>query len=128
MVVLALALAMQSEPPPFIQYLEEAEALGRATYLAGACAGLGIIEFDRQAVEDLVDDFERRSIIAKTNGGLLNSAIERGIAVEKEAVARMTDLGPDDGSERRRRREAQAVEYFGDGCADLTLDLSLIHI
>lgn len=53
---------------------------------------------------------------------MLRASLDAGIKREREAVELMTDLGPDDGSERRRRREDQAVEYFSQGCADLTIN------
>lgn len=122
MIEIAIALAIQSEPPPYLQYMEEAEALGRATYLGGVCAGMGIIEGDAVALQELVLDLHRRATIDKADGPMLSMALKRGQDREKEAVKLMMDVGPDDGSERRERREAQAVEYFGDGCARLTID------
>lgn len=117
-----IALALQSEPPPHLQYMEEAEALGRATYLGGVCAGMGIIQGDAAALQELVLDLHWRATIDKAEGPMLSMALQRGTEREREAVKLMMDVGPDDGSERRQRREAQAVEYFGDGCAELTLD------
>lgn len=122
MIVFALALALQSDPPPFIQYLEEAEALGRATFLAGVCEGLGVIKIDRDAVTVMLDAFEDRAIAAKTSGGLLVSAMDRGGAMEKEAHERLLDLGPKDDAQARRARAARLTEYFGDACGDLTVD------
>lgn len=121
MIGLALAVALQTAPP-HLQFMEEAEALGRATYLGGACAGMGVVEGDPVALQELVLDLHRRAMIAKTDGPLLSMALQRGQEREEQAVALMTDLGPDDGSERRRLREERAYEYFGNGCADLTLD------
>ncbi|KQW79743.1 hypothetical protein [Brevundimonas sp. Root1279] len=121
MIAILAALALQSAPP-YLQFMEEAEALGRAAYLGGVCAGMGIVETDEGALQDLADDFIRRATIARTDGPVLDGALQSGIQREKEAVALMMDLGPDDGSARRRQREDQAAEYFGKGCADLTLD------
>lgn len=114
-------LALQ-DPPPFVQYLEEAEALGRMSYMGGLCVGLGIVTGDEGKVDAAFEDFWRRATIAKTEGRLLGDAIQRGIDREKAASDLMSDLGPDDGSEQRRRRELQAIEYFGDGCGDLVIN------
>ena len=116
------AFALQADPPPFLDYIEEAEALGRAGYMAGACVSLGIIEADGDALDELEQDFRRRAVLARTDGPIIEAAIQRGIERERAASTMMFDLGPDDGSARRLRREAQAVEYFGAGCADLALD------
>lgn len=114
-------LAIQ-DPPPFIQYIEEAEALGRMSYLGGVCVGLGILTGDEDKVAAIAEDFWRRATIARTEGPLLSEAIERGSDREKAASDLMGDLGADDGSDQRRRRELQAIEYFGDGCADLVIN------
>lgn len=110
------------EPPPFIQYIEEAEALGRASYLSSVCVGIGVLADDRGALTDALDDFQRRTVLAQTDGPVVNAAFQRGIDREKQAVELMSDLGPADGSPRRRRREEQAIEYFAVGCSDLVLD------
>lgn len=110
------------DPPPYIQYIEEAEALGRAAYLGGACAGLGVLIRDQEAVADAIDDFSRRTVLAGTDGPLVDAAFQSGIDREKAAVALMLDLGPDDGSARRQRREEQVTEYFVNGCSDLVIN------
>jgi hypothetical protein len=110
------------EPPPFIQYVQEAEALGRASYLSGVCVGLGVLADDQRALADALDEFQRRAVIARTDGPLVDSAFQQGVEREKAAVALMADLGPADGSPRRQRQEAQATEYFVTGCSDLVLD------
>lgn len=110
------------EPPPFIQYMEEAETLGRASYLAGVCTGMNMISTDQPALQEMLGDFERRSVMARTDGPVLNNSFQAGVDRERAAVALMLDLGPDDGSEGRQRREDQAAEYIGNGCAELTLD------
>lgn len=122
MIGLALALMIQAEPPPFLQFIEEAEALGRASYMGGICSALKIVESDAASVTALVDDFRRRAIMAKTDGPIVEDALTRGVEREKAASAVMIDFGPDDGSERRRRREDQAADYFGTACADLTIN------
>lgn len=110
------------DPPPYVQYMAEAEALGRASYLGGVCSGLGIIEGDGDKVAELADDFVRRAVMARTDVPMVESAIQQGIERERAAVELLLDFGPDDGSERRQRREDQAAEYFGARCADLTLN------
>lgn len=122
MIGLVMALALQSEPPPYLQYMEEAEGLGRATYLGGICAGMGVIQGNPVQLQELVLDLHRRATMDKAEGPLLSAALARGSEREKEAVNLMMNVGPDDGSAQRQRREAQAVEYFGDGCARLTID------
>lgn len=114
-------LAIQ-DPPPYVQFMEEGEALGRAAYMAGFCIAAGMITGDTSSLDEVADDFARRATIAGTEGPLLNAAIERGVEREKAAIALMMDLGPDDGSERRQRREDQAAEYLGNGCGDLVVD------
>lgn len=110
------------DPPPYVQYMAEAEALGRAVYLGGFCTGLGIVVSDPVAMQDLADDFMRRSVIARTDGPVVDEAFRQGIERERTAVDLMMDFGPDDGSERRQRREDQASDYIGNGCAELTID------
>jgi hypothetical protein len=110
------------EPPPFIQYVQEAEALGRASYLGGVCVGLGVLADDQAALADALDDFQRRAVLARTDGPVVSAAFQQGIEREKSAVALMGDLGPADGSPRRQRREAQVIDYFVTGCSDLVLD------
>lgn len=122
MISIALALALQSAPPPYLQYMEEAEALGRASYLGGVCTGLGMVETHQDELAELVQDFWRRAIIDRTDSPMLAEAISRGTEREKAAIQTLLDLGPDDGSDRRQRREDQAADYIGKGCADLTLD------
>lgn len=114
-------LAIQ-DPPPYVQYAGEAEALGRATYLAGACTAMGIIETDEVAMRAVIEDFWRRAIIARTEGPALRAALQAGSQREAAALEVIMDFGPDDGSVARQRREDQASEYVGNGCADLTLD------
>lgn len=122
MFALIFALAVQSAPPPYLQFMEEAEALGRASYLGGVCTGLGMVASEKDDVVELLNDLERRAILAGTDGPVISGAVMAGIDREKRAVDTIMDLGPDDGSERRQRREAQAVEYLGNGCADLTIN------
>lgn len=110
------------EPPPYVQFMTEAEAIGRASYLGGVCTAFGLVASSEADVEALVDDFLRRAIIAKVEGPMLAQAITDGSDREEAAVKVIMDLGPDDGSATRQRREAQLVEYFGNGCADLTID------
>lgn len=122
MIALIFALAVQSTPPPYLQFMEEGEALGRASYLGGVCAGLGLVASEKDDLIGLLDDLERRAILAGTDGPVVSGAVSAGVDREKRAVDTMLDLGPDDGSERRQRREAQTVEYLGKGCADLTIN------
>lgn len=127
MIATAIALALANapidqEPPPFLQFMEEGEALGRAIHLGAVCAGLKIVDIDQGKLSEIVDDFFRRAVIAKVDGPFINGAVKQGMERERAATKLMLDLGPNDGSETSLRREEQAVEYFGDGCADLTLD------
>lgn len=122
MLALIFALAVQSATQPYLQFMEEAEALGRASYLGGMCTGLGLVASEQDDVVELLDDLERRTILAGADGPIISGAVSAGIDREKRAVDTMMDLGPDDGSERRQRREAQAVENFGKGCANLTIN------
>lgn len=119
---LALALTLQADPPPHQQFMEEAEALGRVSYLGGICKGLGLVDSNAEGVVGLVDDFQRRAILAGTDGPLLDQTALAGTNREKRAVETMLDLGDDDGSERRRRQEDQAAQYIGNGCAGLTIN------
>lgn len=119
MIGLALAFMIQSGPPPFLQYAEEAEALGRAAYLGGVCAGMGVVEGDQEAVVELFDDFQRRATLARTDGPVVEAALTQGLEREKAAITLMMEWGADDGSEHRQRRENQAAEYFGNNCAAL---------
>lgn len=109
------------EPPPYVQYMQEAEALGRASYLAGVCTRFGVITADQDAMQEMVVDLYRRATIDRAEGPQLVEAVQSGSDRERAAVELMLDLGADDGSERRRQREARAGEYFGTGCADLTI-------
>lgn len=120
--VVAFAAAAPQSAPPYLQFMEEAEALGRASYMGGFCKGMGIVTSDQAAFQDIADDFIRRATIAQVDGPVLRAAIDAGIQRERQAIELMADLGPDDGSERRRRREDQAADYFGKGCADLTIN------
>lgn len=122
MLALIFALAVQSAPPPYLQFMEEAEALGRMSYLGGVCAGMGIVQAERDDVVELLNDFERRAILAGTDGPVVAGAVNAGIEREKKAVETIMDLGPDDGSARRKRREDQASGYLGNGCAELTIN------
>lgn len=119
MIALLLAFAVQAGPPTHEQYVEEAEALGRAALLGGVCAGLGLVKLDSDALDQVVLDFNRRTDSIEDERGLLTGAIERGGKRELATIERLLDMGADDGSERRRRREAQMVEYFRHGCAEL---------
>lgn len=119
---LVLAVTTLQSAPPYIQFMEEAEALGRASYMGGFCKGMGIVTSNQAAFQDIADDFIRRATIANVDGPVLRSTIDSGIDRERQAIELMADLGPDDGSERRRRREDQAADYFGKGCADLTIN------
>lgn len=119
---LTLTLALQTTPPPHTEFMIEAEALGRVSYLGGICKGLGLVDSKADDVAGLLDDFQRRAILAGTEGPLLEQAVSGGIDREKRAVETMLDLGDDDGSERRQRREDQAAQYLGNGCADLTIN------
>ena len=122
MIALLLAFAVQAAPPPHEQYMEEAEALGRAALLGGVCAGMGFVKLDSAALDQVVLDFNRRTLAVDDEGNLLTGAIERGGRRELATVERLLDMGADDGSQRRRRLEARMVEYFRHGCAELTRD------
>lgn len=122
MLALIFALAVQSAPPPFLDYIEEASELGRASVMAGACSAMEIVEVDRAKLTELLEDFDRRAIIDRANGPVLNQALRTGAEREKQNLKTMMDLGADDGSERRLRREEQLTEYLGNGCADLAIN------
>lgn len=114
-------LAIQ-DPPPYVQFAAEAEALGRLSFLGGFCIGTKILEGDPADIEALAEDFDRRATLAGVNGPLMVEAINRGIDREEAAIDLILDMGPEDGSEQRQRREAQMVEYVGNGCGDLVVD------
>lgn len=109
------------EPPPFLQYMEEAETLGRMNYMAGFCESIGIVTVDRPALQELSADFDRRAIMDKTDGPVVVNAFREGADREKYAIETMMDFGPADGPQYQRRYD-QAVEYLGDACGDLVID------
>lgn len=109
------------EPPAFIEYVGEAEKIGRMTYVAGVCAGMGLVSVDQPGFVEITEDFKRRSILAKTDGPILDGAFQVGVDREKANVETMLNVG-EEGSPGYARRRAQAVEYFGNACSDLVID------
>ncbi len=109
------------EPPPFLQYMEEAEKIGGMGYTAGICAGMGIITIDQPAMLEIADDFERRAILAKTDGPMLEAAFKAGDDRARANIETMLNVG-EEASPGHERRVDQAVEYLGDACGDLVID------
>ena len=56
----------------------KAEALGRASYLGGVCTGLGMVASEKDDVVELLNDLERRAILARIEQALLDPVNQAG--------------------------------------------------
>lgn len=110
------------EPPPYIQYLSEAEQLGRMAVSAGHCAGMDVIESSSGQVEEVTDDFLRRAIIARVDVAMIHAAMNRGITAAEDEWKFMFDLPAGLTQSQRTAREERLVDFVGERCASVVID------
>ena len=110
------------EPPPYVQFLSEAEAMGRAAHDAGVCAGMGIIVTTEARVQATGDEFIRRAVIARIDGRMLRQAIRRGSDAAEQEWEFMTDIPADLPAAQKATREQLLVEFAGDRCGGIVAD------
>lgn len=108
------------DPPPYIQFMEEAETISRVGVSAAACGAFGFV-FHEEQLRLLVQDFERRAIIAGADGPMLNASTTQAIETEGRRWRTMADLGDPNGPDRERR-EQQAVDFAAERCAEVLVD------
>lgn len=99
------------EPPPYVQYMSEAENLGRMGYAAGVCIRFRLLAGDEASVTAAGDEFQRRAVIARTWGPLVEQAITNGAAQERREFAFIADI-PDNLPEAEAARRRLALEDF----------------
>lgn len=120
MIVLALVAALQAAPPS-LEYIEEAQALGAASFMAGFCVRSGVLQGDPDALKIQLRDLARRAAMERVDPDLVAYAVSTGSERQQEALEAVLDLGSDDGSISYRNREEQAVNYIGRRCSDLAM-------
>lgn len=110
------------EPPPFVQYMAEAEAVGRMTFAAGMCSASGVLATDERAVVTAVDAFQRRAVIARVWGPVVEQAYRDGIATERAEFALMNDVAESLSERDRDARVQDLTDYLVDRCGGLLRD------
>lgn len=110
------------EPPPYVDYVVEAERLGRASTAAGICKAAGIVEIDLAAGEAEANAFQRRAVIARTWGPVVEAAFHRGMEIEREEFRLMSSIPEGLPASEHGERVDDLVEYLADRCGQLVAD------
>lgn len=110
------------DPPPYVQYMAEAEEIGRMSYAAGICAGAGIIVADQKSVEEVANAFQRRAVIARVWGPVVESAVLQGIEAEKADFLIISEIPDGLSAEQEAARVDDVIDYLTDRCGRVVRD------
>jgi hypothetical protein len=104
------------DPPPYVQYLAEAEALGRLSLASGACSALNY-ETDVQRGIAETEAYVRRAAIDRVGSDFASQTFEAAVERETAEWQMMTAEGPDDTEEEADARMVDGAAFVVSRCA-----------
>lgn len=104
------------EPPPYVQFMTEAEDLGRFGFVAGVCTRMRLVEADPVAASAVGDDFQRRAIVARVWGPMVQQALQNGADQERRDFRVLADIPDTLPADEARRRAGHLEDYLVDRC------------
>ena len=104
------------DPPPYVQFMEEAREMGELSYAYGVCGALQVIEIDparaQRAAEAAGDDLARRAIAAGALTELMLAAQNDGSDQAKADFRFMLAEPPANETEAQAILRENAIEDF----------------
>lgn len=126
-IALALPLAIQASPTPYVQYVETAASLARMTYAAGLCSRLNY-DVDQTAGENAVLAFIDRAARDRDGSDRAGQLYQQALAAEQAEVDRLMKPAPDETQSREDERLSAAADFFVARCQEAAADYPSVVI